>query len=185
MNIACTSKSELLAAARLIARQEGLAGVSIRRVASECGVAVGSIYNYYPTKADLVLAVVEDFWRGAFHGIDWPQGERFPEFIGRFYVRFSDSLNAFRDGWIDEMLSLAKPEREKGKQLEAVYFEHIQKGMLMVLEQDHEVNLPWTPQFSKEKFTAFVFQNVIAMLKSRQPDCRFFQQILEKLLYQN
>ncbi|MFR4439841.1 MAG: TetR/AcrR family transcriptional regulator [Hungatella sp.] len=35
--------------------------LSIRRLASESGIAIGTVYNYFPSKADLIAEVLEDF----------------------------------------------------------------------------------------------------------------------------
>ena len=59
MNNTVTSKDDILAASREIISREGLPAVSIRSVAAACGVSVGSIYNYFDSKAELVGAAVE------------------------------------------------------------------------------------------------------------------------------
>ena len=62
MNTVVTSKEEILAASRELIRSRGWSAVSIRSVAGACGVSVGSIYNYFDSKADLVSAAVESVW---------------------------------------------------------------------------------------------------------------------------
>ena len=62
MNKNVTSKEELVAAALEIAREEGVHKVSIRNIAHKCSISVGVLYNYFPTKADLIFAVVSHFW---------------------------------------------------------------------------------------------------------------------------
>ena len=52
------SKQQILDAAFALASESGLAGLSIRDVARACNVAVGTVYNSYPTKNDLVNDVV-------------------------------------------------------------------------------------------------------------------------------
>lgn len=47
------TKAEILDVAYARAQQDGLGGLSIRSVARECGVAVGTLYNYFPDKASL------------------------------------------------------------------------------------------------------------------------------------
>jgi AcrR family transcriptional regulator len=42
----------------VIAR-DGLDGLSIRRVAAEAGVAIGTVQHHYPTRAELVLAALQ------------------------------------------------------------------------------------------------------------------------------
>ena len=74
MNTVVTSREQILDAAKEIAALEGATQISIRGVAKACGVSVGSIYNYFPTKSELVIAVIEDFWRGAFSGMPTAAG---------------------------------------------------------------------------------------------------------------
>ena len=45
MNTIVTSKQEILKTSRELIQQQGWSAVSIRSVASACGVSVGSIYN--------------------------------------------------------------------------------------------------------------------------------------------
>ncbi|MEF9925366.1 MAG: TetR/AcrR family transcriptional regulator, partial [Raoultibacter sp.] len=59
-------KQAIQDAAYALAESEGLAALSIRSVASACGVSVGSIYNYYPTKDALLVDVIARFWGTAF-----------------------------------------------------------------------------------------------------------------------
>ena len=46
------SKQQILDTAFAIASESGLSGLSIREVARACNVAVGTVYNSYPTKYD-------------------------------------------------------------------------------------------------------------------------------------
>lgn len=52
---------------RRIAAQEGLSALSMRTVARACGVALGTLYNYYADKDALLIATVESIWQEIFH----------------------------------------------------------------------------------------------------------------------
>ena len=67
MNTVVTSKDDILKASRELIRERGWSAISIRSVAAECGVSVGSIYNYFDSKAELMGAAVESVWREIFH----------------------------------------------------------------------------------------------------------------------
>ena len=54
MNTIITSKEDILKTSRELIREQGWSAVNIRSVAAACGVSVGSIYNYFDSKADLV-----------------------------------------------------------------------------------------------------------------------------------
>ena len=73
MNPGATSKDAILQVCRRMAAQEGLSALSMRAVARECGVALGTLYNYYADKDALLIAAVESIWREIFHmdGNDW------------------------------------------------------------------------------------------------------------------
>lgn len=51
---------DVIAAARQIAGRDGLGAVTMRRLADELGVAPNSIYSYFPDKAALLDAVLDD-----------------------------------------------------------------------------------------------------------------------------
>lgn len=56
-------RNTIINAAYAHACVEGLAALSIRGIAKECDIAVGTIYNYFPDKAALVTEVITKFWR--------------------------------------------------------------------------------------------------------------------------
>ena len=66
MNIVVTSKDEILKTNRELIQKQGWSAVSIRSVAAACGVSVGSIYNYFSNKGELVAATVESIWAEIF-----------------------------------------------------------------------------------------------------------------------
>ena len=64
------SRQAILDAAYRKAQRDGIASLSIRGIAADCGVAVGSIYNCFPDKASLVTEVIGRFWEQAARGED-------------------------------------------------------------------------------------------------------------------
>jgi AcrR family transcriptional regulator len=49
----------IVAAARVIAAEQGLGAVQIVPVAARAGIAAGTVYRYFPAKTDLVQALIE------------------------------------------------------------------------------------------------------------------------------
>jgi AcrR family transcriptional regulator len=52
-------RDAIIAAAQAIAAEEGLGAVQIVPVAVRAGIAAGTVYRYFPAKADLVAALIE------------------------------------------------------------------------------------------------------------------------------
>ena len=67
MNPMATSREEILKVIRELIRRQGWEAVNVRAVASACGVAVGTLYNYFPSRDALVAASVESVWKDIFH----------------------------------------------------------------------------------------------------------------------
>lgn len=58
-------EENLLSAARRLIAEHGYAAVTMRAIAKECGVAVGTFYNYYPSKDAMLAACLLHDWQAA------------------------------------------------------------------------------------------------------------------------
>ena len=83
MNTQITSAEEILKAAQKILLEHGASALNMRAVAAACGVSVGSIYNYFPSKSALIGATIESVWT-----------EIFRPFTSRCYTSFDDAATA-------------------------------------------------------------------------------------------
>ena len=59
-------RSNAIRIAADILKSEGIDGIKLRTIASECGVAVGTLYNYFPSKEYLIGCVVLEDWNNAY-----------------------------------------------------------------------------------------------------------------------
>ena len=75
----------LVSQAYAIASRDGISALSVRKVATACGIAVGSVYGYFPTKADLTAAVLTRFLDENLSGelCAVHPGERFTSYVRR------------------------------------------------------------------------------------------------------
>lgn len=58
-------RERILAAARKTLFEQGYAGLSLRGVAAQCSIAVGTIYNYFADKDTLIASVMMEDWLAA------------------------------------------------------------------------------------------------------------------------
>ncbi len=55
-------RSTILASAKEVLLKEGYELLTIRDIAGDCGIAVGTMYNYFPSKEMLAAAVMLEDW---------------------------------------------------------------------------------------------------------------------------
>ena len=62
MNQKVTSKEELIETGKQLVRENGVDALNIRSLSKKCGIASGSIYNYFSSKEGLMVCIVESIW---------------------------------------------------------------------------------------------------------------------------
>lgn len=185
MNKRAASKEDLLETAREIAYQEGLSSLSIRRLAMDSGIAIGTVYNYFPSKADLVAEVMEDFWRNVFHGGCFnTESRNFIESVEEIHRRLRENLIVFKKEFLEDVRGLSKEEKAKSHQVELMYMEHMKAGILRILNRDTRITEAlWTEEFTKERLVEFTFSNMMVLLSKGESELEYFKMILARLLY--
>ena len=172
MNTIVTSKEEILQTSRELIRQQGWSAVSIRSVAAACGVSVGSIYNYFDSKADLVGATVESVWSEIFHRpndmsvfqsvescITWMYGrvaygsEQYPGFFTLHSLGF---MLAFSSVWLG----------------------------CFVMTQDQKIRSDaFTEDFTEEKLASVLFSLMLSALLRQDYDPSTVLEMVRRLIY--
>lgn len=185
MNTVVTSREAILAASRQIASSEGLNAINMRAVAKACGVAVGSVYNYFPSKADLMAATVEDIWRSIFHkAADCGGYDSFCSCIEDFFTAIRNGLAEHPAFFAAHSLGFEAADRKKGREMMEQYYIHIQNGFLEVLKRDCEVkDGVFDSTFCREDFVEFVFSNILTLLVKNEPSCRILTETVKRILY--
>ena len=56
----------ILSRAKEILYNEGFKKFSMRNLSGKCGIALGTIYNYYSTKEELIIEMMTDYWKEHF-----------------------------------------------------------------------------------------------------------------------
>jgi AcrR family transcriptional regulator len=173
MNRKVTTKDQILDHAMEIAVEEGVDAVNIRRLASACGLAIGSVYNYYKDKETLIHDLAERFWSGILEDQEkvYRSGMEFTVFLEQYYRYLYGRLARYDRSWLVGM-SGKSPEKE------AI-------GLLQrAIREDPRVDRSiWNMELNEDAFCEYVMTNLMALLRSGENNCRFFIFLLEHLLY--
>ena len=55
-------QTSIFESTKKLLEENGYTGLTLRKVAHDCGISVGTIYNYYPNKLILVWKIIENDW---------------------------------------------------------------------------------------------------------------------------
>lgn len=185
MNTVVTSKEEILKASRELIQQKGWSAVNIRSVAAACGVSVGSIYNYYDSKAALIGATVESVWCEIFHR---PEDEDVFQdtqaYITWLYGRMEYGCQQYPGFFTLHSLGFMGEDKSDGKRRMQQTWQHILEGLCSVLKRDAKVRPDaFTEPLTAEKFADLLFSLMLSALMRQDYDPTAVLEIVRRTLY--
>ncbi len=185
MNTVITSKEAILETSRRLIQEQGWAAVSIRSVAQACNISIGSIYNYFDGKSDLIAATVESVWCDIFH---MPDGRasfnQFTDCIEWAYESMRRGNEAYPGFFSMHSMSFVGTDKKNGQELMARSWKHIQDGFYIVLMRDERVNpAVFDDVFTPQKFVEIIFSLIISSLLRHDYDCAGIVRMAEQILY--
>ena len=185
LNTVITSKEAIMQVCRRIVAEKGMNALNMRLVADECGIALGTLYNYFADKDALVLAAVESIWRDIFHaGPPHETAPSFPGYVAALYARIRKGALAYPGFLTGHSISIAGAKRGEAKSVMEHTFAHMKTGMLEVLRNDPSVpENAFPPTFSKEDFVGFVVDHLLILLVQEQPNCNILLEIIRRAIY--
>lgn len=63
-------KEDILSVTKELIKQTGYSDLSIRKIAAACGVATGTVYNYYSSKTEIIAEILLNEWNLMLRKID-------------------------------------------------------------------------------------------------------------------
>ncbi|MGL6174634.1 MAG: TetR/AcrR family transcriptional regulator [Cellulosilyticaceae bacterium] len=185
MNKTITSQEAILSVAKEIVLEIGLQGLNIRDVAKKCGVSVGSIYNYFPTKGDLTIATIEAVWKDIMHGYKiYEDQHNFVDNIQRLFTTIQRGSENYPSFFSVHAMSVVADDKTKGRESMDQYFVYMKKGLLATLQVDQNIRSDaFSESFTKEEFIDFIFSSLMSLLMKRANSCDFLIEAIRRMIY--
>ena len=155
MSRAVTSEEEILKVSCGIVAKKGIAAVNMRTVASECGIALGSLYNYFSSKSELLSATIEAVWKDIFQmGKTLEKCENIVEYLNLLFEGVENSRSRYP------------------------------KFFSMHLENDEKIRQGiFTENLTAEIFTDYIFTLFLSILLEKQNEKESFLEFVKNYLY--
>lgn len=185
MNPKSTSTQEILTTCRTIVSLEGIDGLNMRRIANEVNIALGALYNYYPSKNALISAAVESIWQEIFH-LNEPvyQTEKFSKYVEWMYDCVSISQTTYPHFSFTHSLLFSATNKHDAQETMHRCFQQLKDGMMYALNHDSSI-MPncFNSFFTKKDFIDFVFSSFFMSLSTHQDNRHILLQVINKCIY--
>ncbi|HNY83679.1 MAG TPA: TetR/AcrR family transcriptional regulator [Anaerolineaceae bacterium] len=185
MNTSVTSEKDILEACRQLVSDKGLSFLNMRAVAKSCGVALGSLYYYFPSKNDLLIATIESVWEDIFRIKDTDISKLpFPEFIDRCFGHIQLGIQRYPNFFTIHSISFSTKSQNKARDSMEHYLAQIKEQMLSSLHADERVcKDAFSTDFSEADFVDFVLSNIICLLIQKKNNCVLLLEVIRRTIY--
>lgn len=167
--------------AKVLIVSNGYGKLNMREVAKASGIAVGTIYNYFPTKDSLMLELMYRHWMEFIASIQLVQQEECELFtkLRGIYTLLESFLDIFKDTW------LVLNGRVDGMMKE--HYKQKQNVVDLFVDTVEQVINPYMPKensagnttISNRELASFIVQNFILMAQMKQFEYDTFESILK------
>lgn len=182
-----TTREAILDTAYERAQAQGVAALDIRSVARECGVAVGTIYNYFPDMAALRTEVVQRFWACAIERADLNacarEGGTALDYCRRLAQSLGTSLKGFRANWLREISAIDGRTRQRTQEAELACFQTICDGIRRALEEDQAISAAARDRLDSGELAHFIWRSMFDAIRTGDVACSALFEVLELALY--
>ena len=176
-----TLRDTLLALDKEMADREGIEAVNIRTIARRAGVAAGTVYNYFSGKDEILLALTEEYWRGALAEMEGAITA--PDLCGQLEEIFLFLEERIRRSAGMLMGSLDKGEGT-GQERMATMLGRLERALVRRREGDPGIRREvWEGEFTRERFARFILTNLMALWREEEPDLALFLAVVRKIIY--
>lgn len=182
MNTVITSRQEILKACRELVTEQGLENLNIRGVARRCGISVGAVYHYFPSKAELAAAAVEEVWRSLFHGEACAGDTGFSGAVERAFDSFRRGAERYPNFFSVHSMVFHGSEKDGAGQVMESAFSHMKAGLLAALRRDPAARGAFARGLSQEAFVELVFAGLLSLLARGEPTCASLLEVIRRTL---
>lgn len=179
------AKTNILQAAGTLLKKEGIDDFNIRKIADIAGVSIGTVYNYYPSKSQLVFDVMENLLEGCVKALnDEPQSTQtiFDTFRSIYFSMF-DYFNLFQKNLMRDLSVLASAESGSPAAVEKSHMNIFQDAFRHVFDvHSNEVDPELLKILGVEQTISFIIVHFNDMIRRNVKDYSGMDFILRKLL---
>lgn len=185
MPVHFASKEEILKHCRDIVQRKGLQALNMRAVADACGMGLGSLYYYFPSKNELVIATIESVWEEMFRLDDTSMEDcSFAVYVQRCFERLYQGVQLYPNFFTIHSVSVSVSGRPEARQAMMRYQQKILSSFRAVLMRDPLVRKDaFDDSFSLDDFLGYVLESMFDLILHGHHECHVLLQMITRTLY--
>ena len=185
MNINVTSKDKILKVSKTLIQEEGTSSVSIRKVAKASNIAIGSVYNYFNSKDELVNESIEGVWHDVFHNSkDEGNFNNIVSCVIWMYKKMEEGVKKYPEFFNFDAYSYLKPQDNQENDNMDKTWKHILEGITRVLKIDTKIRKDaFNKDFTEEKFASIIFTLLLNSAIKNDFDSSALIEIIKRSIY--
>lgn len=179
------SKEYILNVCKKIFIENGASALNMRMVAQECDIALGSIYNYFPSKGDLISEVVQSIWIEIFDMKNKPtKFEKFIDYLNFIFNNIKNNGAKYPKFFLAHNMLFSKEEKTLGKEKMQNYFDYLKKDLIKTIDEDKYINKSFfNAIITKSLYIDYIFVLFMDMLAKNDTDFEKLLTFIEQTLY--
>ena len=149
-----------------------------------CGFPV---YNYFPSKSELLLATIESVWMDIFH----MNGqvlvfESFTACIAWLFDTVYKSSQKYPEFFNLHSMSFAAKDKNEGRKMMEISLMHLKKNLVQILTEDQNVREnAFENELTPEIFVEYVFTLLMSILLEKQKSCEPLLTMIAHSIYES
>ncbi len=173
-------KETILKIAKYHLMDQGIETLNMRAIAKDAEISVGTLYNYFPNKDFIVIALIADFWEDFLDELE-AIGEGTADCWQAFremYRQLEKTLKVFRLDWLSGTGFQSDEARLEGRRLQTDY----RKRVIVAIEKQLKKHASVTDAFTTDELAQFILSNWLGMQSFYSMDYDLFERMLKKLI---
>lgn len=176
-------RDNLLLVANQIVDNEGFDKLTMRKLAQQAEVSIGSVYNAFESKDQLIMCIIENYWSTSIDNIVRNSNGNnlsFCDKLESFYLQFRKITKEFHQDWLKDLVKIQMTNPQVA-QLSSEYKSDIEAYILQMILEDNHIKNQLDDSFTGEKLSTFIFEYMMILLREDSKSLGFLRIILDKI----
>ena len=179
------SREEILKACLEMTKDKGIDQINMRDLAAQCQIALGSLYNYYPSKNDLLISVIASIWKDIIVNFEQNSDDHnFIHYVKDLFHAIANGKEEYPQFFAMHAIQFSNQSKIKGKHEMDLYLKKIKQGMYEAYMNDPQIRKDiFLDEVSIPQFIDFIFENMISELSRGLGNIDVLIYMIKHLIY--